>query len=110
MTDAGRWARVTAVFHEALEREEPARAAYLDAACAGDGPLRAEVESLLASHQAAGRFAEGSPLDALPLSAVEALGLRPRSLTPGSQLGHTRSWPRSAPAGWARFIAPATRG
>ena len=86
MSDAGRWAQVTAVFQEALERDEPARAAYLDAACAGDGPLRAEVESLLAAHQAAGRFAEGSPLEALPLSAVEALGLHPR-LAPGSQLG-----------------------
>ena len=86
MTDAARWARVTAVFHEALEREEPARVAYLDSACAGDGPLRAEVESLLASHQAAGRFAEGSPLEALPMSAVEALGLHPR-LAPGSQFG-----------------------
>ncbi len=86
MADAGRWAQVTAVFHEALERDEPARAAYLQAACAGDGQLRAEVESLLASHQAAGRFAEGSPLEALPRSAVEALGLQPR-LAPGSRLG-----------------------
>ena len=57
MSDAGRWARVTAVFQEALERDEAARAAYLDVACAGDGGLRAEVESLLAAHQAAGRFA-----------------------------------------------------
>ena len=74
MSDAGRWARVTAVFQEALERDEAARAAYLDVACAGDGGLRAEVESLLAAHQAAGRFAKGSPIEALPASAVEGLG------------------------------------
>ena len=86
MSDAGRWARVTAVFQEALERDEPARGAYLEAACAGDAPLRAEVESLLAAHQAAGRFAEGSPLEALPPSAVEALGVNTR-LAPGSRLG-----------------------
>jgi hypothetical protein len=74
VSDAGRWAQVTAVFQEALERDEAARAAYLEIACAGDGGLRAEVESLLVAHQAAGRFAEGSPLEALPTSAVAALG------------------------------------
>jgi hypothetical protein len=74
------------VFQEALERDETARAAYLDATCAGDGSLRAEVESLLAAHQAAGRFAEDSPLGALPPSAVEALGLDTR-IRPGSRLG-----------------------
>ena len=57
MSDAGRWAQVTAVFQDALDRDEPARGAYLDYACAGDGALSAEVESLLAAHQAAGRFA-----------------------------------------------------
>ena len=86
MSDASRWAQVTAVFQEALERDETARAAYLEAACAGDAQLRAEVESLLAAHQAAGRFAEGSPLEALPPSAVEALGVNTR-LAPGSRLG-----------------------
>ena len=74
MSDASRWALVTAVFQDALERDGAARAAYLDIACVGDGALRAEVESLLAAHQAAGHFAEGSPLAALPASAVAALG------------------------------------
>ena len=74
MSDGGRWARVTSVFQEALEREGAARAAYLELACAGDAALRAEVESLLSAHQAAGRFAEGSPLAALPASAVAAFG------------------------------------
>ena len=84
MSDAGRWARVTAVFQEALERDEAARAAYLDVACAGDDGLRAEVESLLEAHQAAGRFATGSPMEALPLSAVAALNA---SLASGARLG-----------------------
>ena len=84
-----RWAQVTALFQEALERDGAARAAYLDAACAGDGALRAEVESLLAAHQAAGRFAEGSPFEALTPSAVETLGVNTR-LAPGSRLGLIR--------------------
>ncbi len=84
MSDAGRWARVTAVFQEALERDEAARAAYLDIACAGDDGLRAEVESLLEAHQAAGRFATGSPMEALPSSAVAALNA---SLASGTRLG-----------------------
>lgn len=86
MSNASRWAQVKAVFQEALERDETARGAYLEAACAGDAPLRAEVESLLAAHLAAGRFAEGSPLEALPPSAVDALGLN-TELAPGSKLG-----------------------
>jgi serine/threonine protein kinase/Tol biopolymer transport system component len=65
---------VAAVFHEALEQDAAARAAYLDAACAADAALRAEVESLLAAHQATGGFIDGSPLEKLPASAVAALG------------------------------------
>ena len=49
----------------ALERPASARAAYLDEACAGDTELRAEVESLLASHDEAGEFIEESAIDSL---------------------------------------------
>jgi non-specific serine/threonine protein kinase/serine/threonine-protein kinase len=49
----------------ALERPAPARAAWLDEACAGDAELRAEVESLLASHEEAGEFIEESAIDSL---------------------------------------------
>ncbi len=45
---ADRWRQVEDLFHRALEREEPERAAFLDEACAGDEALRREVESLLA--------------------------------------------------------------
>jgi len=45
------------IFGEALEILAPAeRAAYLDAACAGNANLRAEVEALLASLEKAGGF------------------------------------------------------
>jgi len=84
VSDAGRWARMTAVFQEALERDAASRAAFLDRACVGDAALRAEVESLLASHHAAGGFATGSPMEALPASAVAALGASVTSAAPGS--------------------------
>src|SRR5262245_11853738 len=55
-----RWELVSDVFAAALERPSAARAAYLDAACAGDPELRAEVDALLASHERAGTFLEAS--------------------------------------------------
>jgi serine/threonine protein kinase len=49
--NAARWRQINEIFHAALERDRPARAAYLDQATAGDLDLRREVESLLASHE-----------------------------------------------------------
>jgi non-specific serine/threonine protein kinase/serine/threonine-protein kinase len=52
---SGDWmARVGEVLEEALAVEPSARAEYLEAACCGDLALRAEVESLIASHERAG--------------------------------------------------------
>lgn len=44
-----RWQQVDRLFHEALERPENERAAFLDAACGEDADLRREIESLLAA-------------------------------------------------------------
>lgn len=52
------WRRIEEVFVAALEHEAPARAIFLDKECGGDESLRAEVESLLASHEQAGGFIE----------------------------------------------------
>ena len=49
--NAARWRQINEIFHAALERDRPTRAAYLDQATAGDPDLRREVESLLASHE-----------------------------------------------------------
>jgi non-specific serine/threonine protein kinase/serine/threonine-protein kinase len=49
-----RMARVSEVLEQALAVEAWERAQYLDAACSGDSELRAEVESLIASHERAG--------------------------------------------------------
>src|SRR6266850_2609727 len=43
-----RWQQLQELYHAARTRPEDARAAFLDAACVGDEPLRCEVESLLA--------------------------------------------------------------
>jgi len=44
------------LFLDALEKPAEERAAFLDAACAGDAALRAEVEGLLREHETAGDF------------------------------------------------------
>jgi tetratricopeptide (TPR) repeat protein len=49
-----RWGQVKAVFDRALEAAPADRAAIVDEGCAGDGELRREVESLLASYDVAG--------------------------------------------------------
>jgi eukaryotic-like serine/threonine-protein kinase len=43
-----RWRLVDRLYHEALAREESARATFLREACAGDEALRLQVESLIA--------------------------------------------------------------
>jgi tetratricopeptide (TPR) repeat protein/tRNA A-37 threonylcarbamoyl transferase component Bud32 len=47
-----RWRRVKEIFAAASEMDPARVEAYLDEACAGDAPLRAEVASLLGAHTA----------------------------------------------------------
>ena len=56
--------RKVALFAEAVNLAGEERAAYLERACAGDAPLREQVESLLRSHDGAGDFLEHSPQQA----------------------------------------------
>jgi len=77
-----RWARVKAVFLDAIERSGADRDAFVAQACAGDDELRAEVRSLLASDDAAGSFCE-IPAPAL-LTGDDAV---PSRLEPGTRLG-----------------------
>ena len=58
------WPRVKEVLCLALEASPEARAAVLDAQCAGDAELRAEVESLLAAAADAGEFIATPAIDA----------------------------------------------
>lgn len=56
--DRERWARIEAVFNDALDRPAGERAAFLDQACAGDPALRAEVDAMLTEWDADPDFME----------------------------------------------------
>ena len=56
--DPDEWARTRDVFDAAVQRRRDERDAYLDAACAGNPALRAEVASLLAAHDGSPDFIE----------------------------------------------------
>src|SRR5229473_2037399 len=49
-----RWERTKQILEEALRIAPERRQAYLDSACGADAELRAEVESLISSHEEAG--------------------------------------------------------
>lgn len=59
------WQRVTELFEQALDQSPEQRAAFVQTACAGDGELRREVESLLAEHQAEDGFLESPAIAAV---------------------------------------------
>src|SRR5262249_47471479 len=64
--------QIIGIFESAVEREPEARSAYLTEACAGDDALRAEVESLIASSEAAGNFIDSPVYEpAAAMIAVE---------------------------------------
>jgi adenylate cyclase len=61
--DPERWQQVKEIFHMALGREPEKRASFLDSACEGDAALRAEVESLIGSHEEPDGFLDTSTLE-----------------------------------------------
>ena len=62
-----RWQQIERICHEALERDESQRAAFLEEACQGDETLRREVEQLLAQETKAEDYLEA------PAVEVEAI-------------------------------------
>src|SRR5712671_2607278 len=57
-----RWQQISQLYHAALTHNGDDRAAFLAEACGGDGPLRREVESLLAQPASAQGFLDGEAL------------------------------------------------
>ena len=55
------WARTKELFSLAVEQDPAARYAFLREICGTDDALRAEVESLLASHERSDSFLESVP-------------------------------------------------
>jgi serine/threonine protein kinase len=77
------WQRVKEVFHEAAEIPIEERSSFLDRACSGNGTLRDEVESLLASLEGAGTFIEEPAARPPGPEPIDSLG-------PGKELGPYR--------------------
>ncbi|MBA3714012.1 MAG: protein kinase [Pyrinomonadaceae bacterium] len=81
-----RWEQIKQLFHATLEHEPAQRPAFLARACADDGPLRQEVESLLASHEQAESFIETPAADV----AAGLLAEDQHGLVAGLMVGHFR--------------------
>jgi serine/threonine protein kinase len=62
----GRWQRVEQLYHAAVDRPAAERQDFLESACAGDDPLRRDVESLLAAEAGTGEFMQSLPADLVP--------------------------------------------
>src|SRR4051812_21567720 len=69
---AERWRQVDGLFEQALERAVEERAAFLDAACAGDASLRREVEEMLRFDERAAEFIE-TPVFGVAAALIGAL-------------------------------------
>jgi serine/threonine-protein kinase len=67
--DTARWTQIQTLFEAALERPPAEREAYLQAACAGDPSLLAEVRSLLAADATPHPLFDTMALDAIALPA-----------------------------------------
>src|SRR5262245_30576452 len=72
----GRLARVRELFDQATDLPAADRGAFLEAACAGDSALRAQVEALLARDS-------GLPLDGAEADFLKSPLVRPPSQAPG---------------------------
>jgi len=81
-----RWQQIDQLFHAALAREPGQRAEFLANQCAGDDPLRHEVESLILSHEDAESFIETPAGDV----AAELLGTHKSAVEPGQQIENYR--------------------
>src|SRR5262245_29862872 len=87
MSSAPSWDRVKAVFQEVLDRPPEERGARLRELCGTDRVLQAEVESLLATHDDAGSFAERPMQELLDALGVESNSATGASVRSGSRLG-----------------------
>jgi serine/threonine protein kinase len=77
------WKKLESLFHEALQLEGEARAAFLAEACGGDEQLRAEAEQLIAAHERESSFLD-SPIFA---EAVELTRDDRDESLPGRSIG-----------------------
>ncbi|HEV7860888.1 MAG TPA: serine/threonine-protein kinase [Pyrinomonadaceae bacterium] len=77
------WRQLKELFRVAIELEPSQRAAYLDQSCADDAALRAEIASLLASHDDAANFIETPAFT----NTVKAITEAPAGQIEGHRIG-----------------------
>jgi len=105
-----RWNEVEHLCHEALEREEGQRAAFLQSACAGDDSLLREVQSLLAHQKQAEHFIETPALEQAAMALANgkrdshSSNTTPRLI--GRTISHYRIVRGSGMAAWAKSTGP----
>jgi serine/threonine protein kinase len=83
--DLHRWRRLDELFSAALELPADSRDGYLEAACAGDAALRAELHALLAAHEGPGMLDRRPALPEARSLSAEVAPLR--ALAAGAMLG-----------------------
>jgi len=81
-----RWQQIDRLFHAALDCKPAERAEFLASKCAGDEPLRHEVESLISSLEEAESFIEAPAGDV----AAELLGTHQPAFQRGQQIENYR--------------------
>jgi serine/threonine protein kinase/Tol biopolymer transport system component len=79
-----RWEKVGEIFNSVVDLDTTEREAYLLEACGDDASLRAEVESLLAAGQGAGRFISEPVAGNFVADFADHIA----ALSPGSSIGH----------------------
>src|SRR5262245_66453150 len=94
-----RWRQITDVFNGALACDADARGAYLDRACAADGDLRAQVDSLLKIHVNAGTL--GQPMDGEADTSTRASTATLPTIPDTSE----QDAQAPSPSGWRLFTA-----
>ena len=82
-----RWQQVEKLYHAALERGAEERAPFLAQACAGDEPLRRDVEALLAYEDQAEKFIESPALEVAAKMMAEEHGA---TVVEGQTISHYR--------------------
>ena len=70
MSDKDRWKEISEIIEAALRRPADDRPAFLTTACAGDEPLRLEIESLLSCHSDAQGLMASPAIDVIAAAIV----------------------------------------